>query len=224
MGLLRAEQRRCTPCRLAPPEFERAVAAAVYDAELREMLHLFKYAGVREIVRPLGQRLAVSIASLATEFASAARNEQSAASEPRPEEEILLIPVPLFRDRRRERGFNQAEALGAAALIELRSMLPHQRFRLAAAALDRTRATESQFALNPRQRRRNVRGAFAAADRAQLSGRDVVLIDDIFTTGSTARACATALRRAGTHRIWVATVARAEPEAVAFWDGGSPNA
>ena len=203
VGRLEAAERRCTPCRLAEPGFDRAVSAAVYDGEMRELLHLLKYGGVRELARPLGQRLAEIIATLAPEL---------------PDEEILLVPVPLFQDRRRERGFNQATELAEAARVELRRRLPEVRLRLAPGVLRRTRATKSQFELTPRQRRTNVRGAFATARaEAGLRERSVVLVDDIFTTGATARACAAALRRGGARKVWVATVARAEPETVALW-------
>lgn len=205
-GLARSEQ-MCTPCRLAPPEFRRAVAAAIYDGPTRELLHLLKYDGVRSLGAPLGAMLAEAIEQLVPELD--------------PEVETLLVPVPLFGARRRERGFNQAALLMEAARGQMRRRYPRLRLQSAPLLLERTRATESQFALNPAQRRRNVRGAFSVPRPAAVAGRDVVLIDDIYTTGATARACAQALRRAGARTIWVATIAHAQPETVAMWDGGS---
>ena len=204
-GLSRAEQ-LCTPCRLAPPEFRRAVAAAIYDGPMRELLHLLKYDGVRSLAGPLGAMLAEAMGQLLPELDA--------------EVETLLVPVPLFGARRRERGFNQASVLMDSALQLLRRRHAGLRLRSVPDALERTRATESQFALNPAQRRRNLRGAFAVPRPAVVAGQDVVLIDDIYTTGATARACAQVLRRAGARTIWVATCARAQPETVALWDGG----
>ena len=73
----------------------------------------------------------------------------------------------------------------------------------------RLRATETQASLTPRQRRLNVRGAFQVNDASAVRGRDVLLVDDILTTGATARAAAKALKNAGAATVWVATLARA---------------
>jgi predicted amidophosphoribosyltransferase len=82
----------------------------------------------------------------------------------------------------------------------------------------RVRETESQFGLSTRERRRNLRGAFVVKDPAAVSGREVLVIDDIYTTGATARECARVLRQAGALKVWVATVSRAQKEMVARWD------
>jgi len=72
----------------------------------------------------------------------------------------------------------------------------------------RTRDTQSQIGLTSHQRRANLRGAFAVARAAEVTGREVLLVDDVYTTGTTATECARVLRRAGASRVWVATVAR----------------
>jgi hypothetical protein len=124
--------------------------------------------------------------------------------------EMLVVPVPLHRTRHAQRGFNQARALGRHALAELKKSHPAWRLTLAPSTLIRLRATETQTGLSPRQRRLNVRGAFQVADAGQVRGRHVLLIDDILTTGATARAASQTLKRAGAASVWVATLARAQ--------------
>jgi ComF family protein len=108
----------------------------------------------------------------------------------------LVVPVPIHPERRRERGFNQAEALGEAAAEALG-------LRCRPELLARTRPTPTQVGLSAAQRRANVRGAFEApaAGPAQLAGKCVLLVDDLMTTGATLRACALALRRGGARAV-----------------------
>ena len=187
----------CTLCRLAPPAFTRAVAFAAYDAELRELLHLLKFEGQRPLAEHvLGQWLASAILKLRNDAAS----------------DLIVIPVPLFAARQRTRGFNQATILASAALKNLRKLAPDWRLTLAPHVLERTKDTRMLFALAPHQRRASLRGAFRIADAAPIHNREVLLIDDIMTTGATARECARVLLRAGAAKVWVATVARALPE------------
>jgi ComF family protein len=121
------------------------------------------------------------------------------------EETIALIPVPLHRSKLRQRGFNQAELIARAAMKIYSS---RQRFRLDAGVLERTRETASQIGLTSHQRRENLRGAFRVASPEVVKGRDVLVVDDVYTTGATVSECARVLRRAGATRVWVATVAR----------------
>ena len=79
---------------------------------------------------------------------------------------------------------------------------------LAAGVLDRKRATESQTGLTDHQRQENVRGAFLVTSPEPIKDQDVLLVDDVFTTGATASECARVLRRRGADRVFVATVAR----------------
>jgi ComF family protein len=123
--------------------------------------------------------------------------------------EMMVIPVPLHRSKYAERGFNQARMLATHALEALRRSHPAWRLKLAPGTVLRVRATASQASQSPRQRRINVRGAFRVADPAQVRSRDILVIDDIFTTGATVRSVAQELRQAGAASVWVATLARA---------------
>jgi len=186
----------CTMCRLAPPEFERAVAFANYDNEMREMLHLLKFDGQRLMAEHvLGERMAASVMKLR----EAAGNE------------LIVVPVPLFAARERERGFNQSRLLAEAAIQRLRRLAPQWELRLETKALLRMKDTRAMFTLDPRQRRRNLRGAFRVADAALVQGHEVLLVDDIMTTDATARECSRVLLRAGATKVWVATAAKAQP-------------
>ena len=192
----------CSPCRMAPPEFERAVAYAVYQDEVREMIHLLKYERMRALARPLGAMLARAVEMLEGEAGS----------------DLQVVAVPLFRAKERERGYNQTVLLVEAALAELKRSRPPWKLTAAHEVLRRVKDTRSQFVLTPKGRRRNLKGAFAAVSPERIAGREVLLVDDIYTTGATARACAGVLRRAGAAKVWVATVSRAQQEMVAAWD------
>ncbi len=182
------------------------MAYGVYEGALREMLHLLKYDGMRALAGVLGEALAETIAMLGD---SAGLDGQ----------ELLVVAVPLFRARHAERRFNQAEVLAEAAMRALRGRRPNLNLRSAHGVLRRVKQTESQFGLAPKARRTNVRGAFAVIKPQTVCEANVLLIDDIYTTGATVRECARVLRRAGAQRVYVATLARAQTEAVGAWDG-----
>jgi ComF family protein len=178
---------------MAPPGFVRAVAFGLYTGTMREAIHALKYDRLHPAARGLGRMLAEAIAQLAGEAPG----------------EMLVIPVPLHRSKYAERGFNQARSLAAEALGFLRKSHPEWRLTLAASTLMRLRATGSQAGLSARQRRLNLRGAFSVSDQAQVAGRSILLVDDILTSGATARAASKALIDAGADSVWVATLARA---------------
>ena len=207
-GQFPAEGLVCSPCRMVPPEFERAVAYAVYQDTLREMVHLLKYERMRTVAKPLGKLLARAIEMLEAEAGR----------------ELLVVAVPLFPAKERVRGYNQAVLMSDEALVELKKSRPEWKLIAAHGVIRRVKDTKSQFGLTPKGRRRNLQGAFAVKDRAALAGREVLLVDDIYTTGATARACAQVLRRAGASKVWVATASRAQPEMIASWDAGSGTA
>jgi predicted amidophosphoribosyltransferase len=90
----------------------------------------------------------------------------------------------------------------------LKQLSRPKRFDLCTGVLVRRRETSSQIGLTSHQRRENLRGAFAVSDPARVLNSDILLIDDVYTTGTTAFECARVLLRAGAARVWVATVAR----------------
>jgi ComF family protein len=207
----------CTMCRLAPPQFDRAVSFANYEDEMRRMLHLLKFEGMRGVAEHvLGDAMAVA----------AGRLRGVAA------DELVVVPVPLFVAREKARGFNQARLLAEAAVKRLQRLEPEWTLRLRSDVLERVKDTRALYALNPTQRRASLKGAFRVVDAEAVRGREVLLIDDIMTTGATARECARVLKRAGAAKVWVVTAAKAQPESLqsvvqheaesfALWDAGS---
>ncbi len=179
---------------MAPPAFVRAVSYGVYQGRMREAIHALKYDRLHPASTGLGRMLAEAIAQLAGEAPA----------------EMLVIPVPLHPSKYAQRGFNQSRSLAAEALKFLRRSHPEWRLTLASSTLLRQRATETQAGLTPRQRRLNVRRAFLVSDPARVTARHVLIVDDILTTGATARSAAQALVEAGAASVRVATLARAQ--------------
>lgn len=179
-----AEDGRCLACRTAPPAYACARAATVYRGAARELILQLKFHGLRPAASFWAQQLEALARAL-------------------PEFPHLVIPVPLGRQRQRQRGYNQSADIAR-----------HLARRLACAytpgALHRQRETAPQSGLDRAARIRNLDGAFAAS--ARVAGQRVLLIDDVFTTGATAHAAAAALRRAGARQVVVLTAARAALE------------
>ena len=174
---------------------------------MRAQIHLLKYEGVRSVAAPLGALLAQTIAKM-----------------PDLPDALTVVAVPLHPGKERQRGFNQTILLAEATLHTLRKQQGTQRasslpqLEPALRALSRQRATESQSNLSARDRRRNLRGAFFVAEPQRIAGRSILLLDDIYTTGATARECARVLLAAGAAAVHVATLARSQREGVALWD------
>jgi ComF family protein len=182
---------KCMLCRKARLPFAKAMAYGSYAGSLRVMIHLLKY----EAMLPAADSLAGLLAPVVQ--ALAAKCEGGA----------LLVPVPLYKNKQRQREFNQSELIARAALKRLPEEI-RAGLELADSVLVRQRDTRSQTGLTRHQRRENMRGAFVVSDASKIVGRDVILVDDVLTTGTTAAECARVLRRAGAKRVYVATVAR----------------
>jgi ComF family protein len=176
------EKGRCSLCRLGLTGFDTVYTFGSYEDTLRELIHLFKYNQVRPLARPLGALLARAI--------------------PREHRFDLIIPMPLHWKKRWSRGYNQSELL--AREVSRRWGVPVSK------TVRRVKATAPQAGLSNSKRRLNVRGAFRITKGANLKGLWVLLIDDVLTTGATAGACASVLKRAGASHVAVAAVARTD--------------
>ncbi|HEX6736624.1 MAG TPA: ComF family protein, partial [Azonexus sp.] len=146
---------RCGACLTAPPHFARTVALWRYDFPINRIIHALKYRHQTAAARWLGSALAPCLDGA----------------------DQWIVPMPLHPERLRERGFNQSMEIARSLARQLRRPLLGD-------CLLRLRPTAPQADLDPGQRRRNVRGAFAC--NADLHGRAIVLVDDVMTTGASA--------------------------------------
>jgi ComF family protein len=173
----------CRQCRERRPAFTCVYSGFRFEGRLRQAIHALKYSG----------RQAVAV-YLVDALVGVLSPPDSAAFE--------VCAVPLHADREAQRGFNQAALLAAGLAVAWG--MPY----LGPAALRRIRATDTQIGLDYVARRANVQGAFAA-DPALVSGRHILLVDDVCTTGATLDACAGALLAAGAGTVVGVTLARA---------------
>lgn len=173
----------CGACLQHPPAFDFTLAAFSYHFPIDRLLHAFKYSGNLALIEVLAKPLA-----------------QLAADHPKPD---LLMPMPLHPERLKERGFNQS--LEIAKPISRWLGIP-----LAADACQRKRDTPTQAGLKWKERRRNVRGAFACD--LDLSGKTIAVLDDVMTTGATLNEISRVLKGRGASEISAWVVARTLPE------------
>ena len=175
----------CEQCRDDTYHFDCARSFARYEDSLVRAIVLLKF----EEMDPLADWFADRLAEVAVH---PSREMQA----------DVIVPVPLHKDRHRERGFNQAELLSKRLARRLR--LPHQGLLLV-----RKRPRPNKLLLTNRERWEAVRGAFATRPGSQVDNKRVLLVDDVMTTGATLDACARALREAGATSVVGLTVARA---------------
>ena len=176
------QEGQCGLCSRGLSGFDAAYAFGSHEGVLRNLVHEFKYGRIRTLAGPLGEMM-ISVL-------------------PREQRFDIIVPMPLHWLRRWQRGFNQARLL--ARVVSLRTGVPIVN------AVRRSRSTASQAGLSNAKRRRNVAAAFTMGKRIRLKNLRVLLVDDVFTTGATANACATVLKRAGAAHVSVLALARTD--------------
>lgn len=174
----------CSACRDHKPAFDRARAAADFKGTLQQQIHAFKYNHALWMKQDLCDLL---------QGAVEAHFKASGID--------VVLPVPLFPSRQRERSYNQAALLAEELAIRIDRRFDER-------SLVRIRQTETQTHFNAAQRRENISGAFAVARPEWVRQRRVLLVDDVMTTGATLHECAKALKQAGARAVWAVTVAR----------------
>ena len=180
LPLQATEQSTCARCLAKPPRIARSRSAVAYDDLSRSLAVRLKYGRKVAIARTMAHYMASLV---------------------KPERESILVPVPLHRTRLWTRGFNQS-ALVARELSRRLDIAAHPM------VLKRTRRTPPLKGMSALQRRKTVAGAFEVTNKAAVAGKTIILVDDVLTTGSTAEACARALKRAGAARVELVSWAR----------------
>jgi ComF family protein len=162
--------------------FDAVYSFGSYDGPLRNLIHAFKYGKVESLAKPLGKFLCGAL--------------------PANEEFDLVIAMPMHWRKRMERGFNQAELL-ARPVAKLYGLKLAKNLR-------RKKRTVSQAGLTQAERQNNLKGSFEVRNTGEVSGRRILLVDDVFTTGATLRAATDVLKSAGAARVCALTLARVD--------------
>ncbi|HMS83502.1 MAG TPA: ComF family protein [Nitrospira sp.] len=174
-------QHRCHACVEHPPSYTRAWTLYPYSPPLQDAIRLLKYRNKASLARPLANLMLSSLPQL--------------------DAVDLIIPVPLHHERLCHRGFNQA-------LLLADPIGRHLNISISYTNLVRTTSTPPQTSLSRKTRLKNLRQAFMVRHPAQIQDKRILLVDDVFTTGTTVNECAKTLRRSGSADVFVLTLAR----------------
>lgn len=184
LGPKNINRKICPQCVKNPLCFDRAFSPCVYDGPVKELIHQFKYGGKDYLGRPLSRLLIEFIRdyNLSIEYLD------------------YIVAVPLHKTRLREREFNQAQVLASSIAREFDK-------KLLTDTLQRSRNTKTQTELQTRERFSNMRGSFSVSDPHAVKGKNLLLVDDVLTTGATASEAALALKNAGANIVFALTLA-----------------
>ena len=168
----------CDDCRGKELHFDKAAAVYMFDSDSAKMIYGLKYADKTYVARHIAPQMIEALSSF-------------------PHIDMLL-PVPLHKNRKAWRGYNQSELI-TNSISEL-TQIP-----VDTTSLVRKIETETQTGKSKKEREANILGAFAVTDKKQIAGKNIVVVDDVFTTGSTTNECARILKKAGAAHVFVLT-------------------
>jgi len=172
----------CIDCIKNTQYYDKGLALFVYEGLVRDMIYRFKYGGHKEYAKYLGEFLSEKI-----------RKE-------RLEEKIdLIIPIPIHSNRRKKRGYNQCEEL--AKVISKKLNIP-----MNASVLIRKKETKPQSGLSFTQRKNNMKDAFELKNTFDIYHKNILLIDDIYTTGATINSCSKLLKKKNANEVYFLTL------------------
>ncbi len=180
------EAKYCFNCKDNDREFDLGRSVFVYEGEVEKLIAGLKFSNKPYISRTLGRCLGELYKELNWQV-------------------DVVVPVPMTAARRKERGYNQAELL-AEEFCES-TKLP-----INTEVLVKIKDTEEQKELSMRERQKNIQNAFKVTDKYFVKNHNVLIIDDVMTTGATASACAAALKKAHANRVFVLTIAHGRPK------------
>jgi ComF family protein len=180
------EPHLCADCLDSRPPFTRHRSGTRYGGIAKDIILLYKYRGFEVLSKVLAEFLMRSLGQ---------------------DEDLwfgveAVVPVPLHPAKEKSRGFNQARLLA-------KRLAKHKNIPLLEGRLVKVRQTETQTSLDARTRETNLKGAFQVKKSAGIKGKIVLLVDDVYTTGSTIRECSAALKKAGVEEVRAVTVAQA---------------
>lgn len=176
-----AEEKFCLNCQAKDRHFDIGRSCFVFDGNVRHLIHQLKFGNKPYIARAFAPMLRDKLNSLNWEY-------------------DVIIPVPLFPKHQKERGYNQSEVLA-------RELVNYVNKPLNTTALIKVRDTSKQLGLGYMERLRNLDEAFEVVDKGSIKGKNILLIDDVMTTGATANACSEVLKKAKVKSVKVLTVA-----------------
>ncbi len=173
----------CSDCLSDTPAFTSVRSYGLYKGTLKKALNLLKYYGIKRLSKPLSEKIrGISLPSVDT-----------------------VIPVPLSKQKLRQRGFNQSALLA-------KSLAGRADTRLSLNSLVKIRDTAPQVGLSAKKRQENIKNAFAVNRKEIIINKNILLVDDVFTTGATIRECSQVLNRAGANEIYVITLAHSSSD------------
>ncbi len=178
--------RTCSSCRRFK-KLNGLYSAVPYNSfMIKKLIHQFKYSYIKELAKPLSNLIIIHLANL---------NKLSNFND------FVLIPVPLHKKKLKQRGFNQSEEIAKELAKTLRAPILNN-------VLLKTKQTSDQVDLKKEEREKNIKGAFFCQRPDLIFNRKILLVDDIFTTGSTMEESALTLKQAGAKEVWGTAVAR----------------